>query len=157
MSRMSDFSSAFKGRRPGRYRLPRCWLAVDERRIETTDCSVDHPSAPTLPATAVDLIDRRRRHGIFCLTRNPSVLKKFILLLRYDTAATLYYETEYTDNIYISINLFSKVPGLLLNNILQIYQYMYFTNFTNLSITISLSTSTPDVPRVETWKEHFAS
>ena len=33
------------------------------------------PSAPTLPA---DLIDRRRCSGICCLTRNPSVLKKFI-------------------------------------------------------------------------------
>ena len=67
------------------------------------------PSAPTLPA---DLIDRRRRHGIFCLTRNPSVLKKFI------TAAVCIIMKQ-----YFKINLFSKVPGLLLeflNNILQI-------------------------------------
>jgi hypothetical protein len=58
------------------------------------------------------LIDRKPRYGVFCLTRNPSVLKKFI------TAGAAVWVLLYDETILI--NLFSKVPGLLLNNILQI-------------------------------------
>jgi hypothetical protein len=53
------------------------YVAVTGQTVEPSGKYVctSLPSTPTLPA---DLIDRKPPLGDFCLTRNPSVLKKFI-------------------------------------------------------------------------------